>query len=63
MVIAAVVYIASLEEHFDGLERNDEAEHAEYGEEAVHGADGEVGEVYACVDADEVEELVEDRRD
>ncbi len=40
-----------------------EAEHVEYGEETVHGADGEVGEVYVCVDADEVEELVEDRRD
>ena len=58
-----VVYSASLEEHFDGLERNDEAEHGEHRELAVHVSHRDVGEVHAGVDADEVEQLVEDGRD
>jgi len=57
-----VVYISSLEQDFDSLERNDEAEHSEHCDHAVHVADGEVREVYACVYAEEVEKLVEYRR-
>ena len=44
----AVVYRPSLKEHFDGLEGNDEADHREHRELAVHVPHGDVGEVHLC---------------